>query len=186
METKNFKSVAFGGFDKEEVIQYIQQMAQEHTQTQEALQKEVNDLRAENEGLKEKLELLQQEQADSARKEAETLRNQISALTAQLEELRPQAESYQQVRAQVGDIEYQARRRATELESSTTARLNALVSDIQRQYQDMAGTFNTTAAQVTAELRKIEVNLAQLPRAMDQTGKELQGILTTAKGQEKR
>ena len=34
-------------------------------------------------------------------------------------------------------------------------------------------TFETTASHVTGELRKVEVNLSQLPRAMDQAGTEL-------------
>lgn len=186
MEIKNFRSVTFGGFDKEEVIQYIQKTAQESTDAQEALSRENGQLREENEALKKRLDFSLREQEDSARQEAEKLREKIRGLTAELEELRPQALSYREVRAQVGDIECQARRRAGELESATTARLNALVSDIQRQYQDMAGAFDATAAQVTAELRKIEVGLSQLPRAMDQTGKELGELLAEAGGEKKR
>ena len=34
-------------------------------------------------------------------------------------------------------------------------------------------TFETTASYVTGELRKVEVNLTQLPRAMDQSGADL-------------
>ena len=34
-------------------------------------------------------------------------------------------------------------------------------------------TFESTASHVTGELRKVEVNLTQLPRAMDQAGAEL-------------
>ena len=34
-------------------------------------------------------------------------------------------------------------------------------------------TFETTASHVNSELRKVEVNLTQLPRAMDQSGTEL-------------
>lgn len=185
METKNFRSVAFGGFDKEEVVQYIQKTAQENTDAQEALRKENNGLRAENEALQKRLELSLREQEDSARKEAEELRGKIESLTAELEELRPQAQSYREVRAQVGDIECQARQRASELESATTARLNTLVSDIQKQYQNMAGVFGATAVQITTELRKIEVGLSQLPRAMDQTGKELNEMLSAVTGQKK-
>ncbi len=185
METKNFRSVAFGGFDKEEVIQYIQKTAQENTDALEALRRENSDLRAENEALHKRLDLSLREQEDSARKEAQELREKIGRLSAELEELRPQAQSYREVRAQVGDIECQARRRASELESATTAQMNALVSNIHKQYQDMAGNFGATAAQLTAELRKIEVGLSQLPRAMDQTGKELNEMVSAINGQKK-
>lgn len=183
MEIKNFRSVTFGGFDKEEVIQYVQKTAQENTDAQETLRRENSALREENEALKKRLEASLREQEEAARAEAEALRGNIRALSAELEELRPQALSYQEVRAQVGDIECQARRRAGELEAATTARLNALVSEIQRQYQEVAGAFDATAAQVTAELRKIEVNLSQLPRAMDRAGKELKELASASGGE---
>ncbi len=185
MEIKNFRSVTFGGFDKEEVIQYVQKTAQENADEQEALRKDNSALREENEALKKQLEVSLREQAETARREGTELREKIRSLTAELEELRPQALSYQEVRSQVGDIECQARRRAGELESATTTRLNALVGDIQRQYQDLAGAFDVTAAQVTAELRKIEVSLSQLPRAMDQAGKEISELVSAVGGEKK-
>ena len=36
--------------------------------------------------------------------------------------------------------------------------------------------FESTAGHVTSELRKIEVTLSQLPRALDQTGTELDAL----------
>lgn len=182
METKNFKSVAFGGFDKEEVIHYIQQTAQEHLSAQEALEKENEDLRTENGTLKERLEHLQQEQELAFRAESDRQNQKISSLTAELEALRPQAEAYQKVREEIGDIECQARKRACELEMSTTERLNTLVSGVQRQYQALADSFNATADQVSNELRKVEVNLSQLPRALDQTGSDLDELLSALRG----
>ena len=47
--------------------------------------------------------------------------------------------------------------------------------------------FDGTAAHVPSELRKVEVNLAQLPRAMDRSGaelKELEALLDNAKAKE--
>ena len=42
-----------------------------------------------------------------------------------------------------------------------------------QQYQILMSTFETASSHMTAELRKMEVTLAQLPRTMDQTGVEL-------------
>lgn len=179
MENKSFKSVAFGGFDKEEVIQYIQQAAQEAAAAQETLARENADLRAENSTLKEQLAQCTRERENAAREDGERHEKEVSALKAELEKLRPDAEAYQKVRDQVGDIECQARKRACELEASTTQRLNELVSNVQKQYQGMARAFNITAEQLTAELRKVEVNLSQLPRAMDQTGTELNDLASS-------
>ena len=44
MENYAFKSVAFGGFDKQDVIHYIEQTAKEAAAVQERLQKENEDL----------------------------------------------------------------------------------------------------------------------------------------------
>ena len=45
--------------------------------------------------------------------------------------------------------------------------------------------FETTAAHVNSELRKIEVNLTQLPRAMDQSDTELKELEALLERQEK-
>ena len=90
--------------------------------------------------------------------------------------MRPDAESYRQFRTRVGEIECEAQRRSAELEASTVARLEQLVSAFTAQYQEMMTTLDATASHVTGELRKVEVNLTQLPRAMDQTGAELKTL----------
>ena len=146
MENYAFKSVAFGGFDKQDVIHYIEQTAKEAAAAQERLQKEKEDLQA----------------------EADSLRTQVREL-----QTRPEAEAYAQFRDRVGDIECDAHKRAAELEASTTARLRRTVELFRAQYVTLMSSFESTASHVTAELRKVEVNLSQLPRAMDQAGTEL-------------
>ena len=165
MENYAFKSVAFGGFDKQDVIHYIEQTAKEAAAVQERLQKENEDLQTEADSLRTQVRELQ------TRLETETaLREQAHA---ELERLRPEAEAYAQFRDRVGDIECDAHKRAAELEASTTARLRRTVELFRAQYVTLMSSFESTASHVTAELRKVEVNLSQLPRAMDQAGTEL-------------
>ena len=130
MENYAFKSVAFGGFDKQDVIHYIEQTAKEAAAVQERLQKENEDLQTE---------------ADSLRTQVRELQTRLETETA----LREQAQS------------------------STTARLRRTVELFRAQYVTLMSSFESTASHVTAELRKVEVNLSQLPRAMDQAGTEL-------------
>ena len=52
MENYAFKSVAFGGFDKQDVIHYIEQTAKEAAAAQERLQKAKQDLQAEPDSLR--------------------------------------------------------------------------------------------------------------------------------------
>lgn len=189
MENHTFKSVAFGGFDKQDVIQYIEQSAKEASTVQEKLQHENADLRAERDHLSSRTESLEKqlesltaernslaaklEQETAARQALESVKSDLERLTAEMEKLRPDAEAYAQFRASIGSIECEARERAASLEAATNAQLRKTVDLFRAQYQTLMSTFESTASHVTSELRKIEVNLTQLPRAMDQAGTEL-------------
>ena len=189
MENNTFKSVAFGGFDKQDVIRYIEQSAREAAEAQDRLSKECENLRAEVEALRARTRELEQqletetslrEQAQTrleeerqARQALESAKAQAEQLAAQLEQLRPEAEAYARFRDRVGDIECASHKRAAELEAATTARLRRTVELFRVQYGELMRVFGATADHVTAELRKVEVNLTQLPRAMDQAGTEL-------------
>ena len=140
MERSAIRSVAFGGFDKEDVARYIEQLSQE-----------TEKLREERDALQEK--------ADCLEKEADELRTQVQELTKAREEL--------------SAIECEARQRAAELEEHTAGQMHKALDLFRQQYQILMSTFETASSHMTAELRKMEVTLAQLPRTMDQTGVEL-------------
>lgn len=199
MENNTFKSVAFGGFAKQDVINYIEEAAREATAQQERLQQENDSLRTQLEDLRTQLEQAQsevqelnarREQLESAlaretaaRTELEPFKPETEQLTLEKERLkkevqalRPDAEAYAQFREQIGAIECEARKRAADLENETVSRLERITADFRRRYQELMTTFDATAAHVTGELRKVEVNLTQLPRAMDQAGKELEAL----------
>ena len=99
-------------------------------------------------------------------------------LAAEQGRLRPEAGGYAQCRDRVWDIECDDRKRARELEGCTTASLRRTVELFRAQYVTLMSSFESTASHVTAELRKVEVNLSQLPRAMDQAGTELNELAT--------
>ena len=199
MENNTFKSVAFGGFAKQDVINYIEEAAREAAAQQERLEQENESLRTQIQDLTAQLEQAQGkvqelnarreelekalEQETSVRtalepfkSEAEQLSQKNARLEKELQALRPDAEAYAQFREQIGSIECEARKRAADLESETVSRLERITADFRRKYQDLMTTFDATATHVTGELRKVEVNLTQLPRAMDQAGKELEAL----------
>ena len=192
MENNTFKSVAFGGFAKQDVIDYIERTARESAAAQEKLQQENNELqaaaeslRSQVEGLKARLTVLEAEherltvdlQKESCRlQELEPLEAKCTHMSGELERLRPDAEAYAQFREKIGAIECEARKRAAALEADTQSRLLRTVETFRTQYQALMSTFTATASHVTGELRKVEVNLTQLPRAMDQAGAELKEL----------
>lgn len=62
---------------------------------------------------------------------------------------------------------------AAELEERSAEKMRKATDLFRQQYQTLMSTFETASVHMTAELRKMEVSLAQLPRTMDQTGAEL-------------
>ena len=181
MEQNAIKTVAFGGFDKEDVARCIEKLSQETDAVRserDALQEQADRLTQEAETLREQVQALTAER-DRLAEEAERLRP-LEAETAQLkkelETLRPDAEAHAMLRGQVGAIECEARKRAADLEQATATQLQQTVELFQKQYQALMSTFEAAAGHVTGELRKVEVNLAQLPRVMDQSGAELNAL----------
>ena len=189
MENSIFKSVAFGGFDKQDVIRYIEQAAREASDAQEKLRRENEALRTEAETLRDRVRELEEQlrtetsarqtaqseldRERTARKALEDARAEADRLSAEIQRLRPEAEAYAQFRDRVGDIECDAHKRAAELEASTLTKLRRTMELFRAQYTELMSTFATSSDHVTAELRKMEVALAQLPRAMDRPGTEL-------------
>lgn len=181
MDQYSIKSVTFGGFDKKDVIQYIEQGAEAQKALQaenDSLRQQVAALTAEGASLREQLEQLTAQHTElqdtltqerAARLELE----QLKPLQEEIDRLRPDAEAYAQFREKIGAIECEARKRAGDLEAASLAQLRQTVSLFRTQYQSLMQTFESTASHVTGELRKVEVNLTQLPRAMDQAGAEL-------------
>ena len=185
MDNYPIKSVTFGGFDKQDVIRYIEQAAQQAAAAQQTLQTENEDLRKQVTDLSAELSALRTQVSSlSAERDhlQETLsqesasRQQLEALKPLEDEvarLRPDAEAYAQFRERIGAIECEARKRAADLEQATINQLQKTVDLFREQYQTLMSTFESTASHVNGELRKVEVNLTQLPRAMDQAGTEL-------------
>lgn len=204
MDNYSIKSVAFGGFDKQDVVRYIEQSSQQAAATQQALQEELDTLHSQKEALENELSTLKTQFAEvsarcdklstqltqeiSVRQTLEPLKPlqaEVEQLKAENEALRPDAEAYAQFRDRIGSIECEARKRAADLEAATMAQLRETVDLFRQQYQILMSTFETTASHVTGELRKVEVNLTQLPRAMDQAGSELNILAAQLKQEEK-
>ena len=189
----SFKTTMFGGFERQSVIDYIEKTARESAEEQEklrrenealstaktALEREVDALRRQVSALNQRISQLSGElertaaDCEARTQEAETLKPQVEALTAEAERLRPEAEAYARVKAHIGEIECGAQKRADELEASVTARMSCLVADCERQYQELTAAFDVASRHVLGELRKVEVNLSQLPRTFDKMGSDL-------------
>lgn len=183
MENYSFKSVAFGGFDKQDVVRYLEQSSEKAAAAQRELEEENGKLRKQAEEQAERLDRLEEQIAEVTR-ERDELREKLEA---EIAALRPDAEAYAQFRGRLGTIECEARKRADDLEMESDALTRRALEDFRSRYQKLMSAFESAAGHVNGELRKIEVTLTQLPRALDQTGAELNELSARLeKKQEKR
>jgi len=200
MENTSFKNSLFGGFNRQDVIDYIESASRKSSETIAALeadlsslQDECNALRGERDELSAKLADLEEKFASLTEErdelacslgQAKSLGESFAAgleeanasLTAANEELsllRPQAEEYAKVKEHISGIELDAKRRADEIESSTRTRLSALLSEVHKQYDSVIASANTAVSYASGELRKLDVTLSQLPLAFDASKSEL-------------
>lgn len=178
MEQYPIKSVTFGGFDKQDVVRYIEQAANENRQLQSEkldLQNHLNTAREELENLRTELAGARalQDQLQAQVLALEPFKAEVESLRSEVKQLRGDAETYRQIKTHLGDIECEAQKRADHLENETLQQLQQTTDLFRARYQTLMNTFETAANHVTGELRKMEVNLSQLPRAMDQSGAEL-------------
>ena len=178
MEQYAIKSVAFGGFDKEDVARYIGQISQESGKLREerdVLQERLEQAEQEMAALRDQLQALTEakERLEAENQRLAPMEAENARLKEEMEALRPDAEAHVMLREQVGTIECEARQRAAELEERTVGQMRRATDQFRRQYQVLMNTVETASGHMTAELRKMEVALAQLPRTMDQTGAEL-------------
>lgn len=86
-----FRTAAFGGFQKQDVMNYIEAAAKEHSEKVEALQKELDQLRQGREEL-EKRSAGEEERSAALSAENQRLTEELAARSKALEEARAEAE----------------------------------------------------------------------------------------------
>ena len=109
-----FRSAAFGGFHRQDVLHYIEQLTREHQANCERLERELTEERTARQQAEERLR-----QAEAQAAEAEkttTALTQAKATAASLEEklqdIEPEAASWQRIKDTAGGIEVAAHERA--------------------------------------------------------------------------
>ena len=130
MDNYAIKSVTFGGFDKQDVIQYIERAAEAQKALEEenaSLKEQLADLEGKCGALGAQVETLTAEHTrlQDALAEETALRQELEQLKPLREEvarLRPDAEAYAQFRERIGAIECEARKRACLLYTSPSPR----------------------------------------------------------------
>ena len=114
-----FRSTPFGGFHRQDVLDYIEQLTQEHQETRQRLERQRDEAQAALAQAEDALGQAQEERLAQTQAELENtaaalaqVREEKAALEEKLRALEPEAASWQRLRDTAGDIEVAAHERA--------------------------------------------------------------------------
>lgn len=206
-----FRNATFGGFNRQDVMDYIAATARETEEKVSALETELNALRSatQERDAAQEASLALQKQCEELRKELasvtaerdkyQTMAEEKSVLETQLGELKGQAEEYCELKQHIAGIELDAHKRgdqvigeaekkaaqiiqeAEDYAASVREKAGEELSELSARYQELLNTFEVVSSHVTGELRKMDVAVGQLPLAFNR----LSAALRDLKGEEK-
>lgn len=159
-----FKTTMFGGFDKQDVVAYIEKSSRENEERIKALEKANEEATAAREELVDRCEALQREKEEAeasctrfqeelaasqaACRELEEQNAELAELRREVERLRGIENEYQTYRAHMVDVELEARQRAEELGHEAQGKADALLEETRRRCDGLR-------AELLADLREM-------------------------------
>ena len=167
----NFKTALFGGFDREDVVSYIQQTSRENQQRVSALEEENHGLQERNRAMEAELNTLRRAVLENSaaadtclqlQTQLRELQEQAQKLQKETEYLRAQAAEYQSLKDHIADIEISAHRRTEEF--------RAKYAELNRQFcQKLALAQQTLAEPDLSGFQEMEAGLRQLEESFSET-----------------
>ncbi len=166
----NFKTCLFGGFDREDVVAFIEKTSRESSERIEALVQENEELQRKNQSMENELLLMREDyMARSQQAErAAALEAQVAELTAKLaaldEEtasLRRQAAEYQSLRDHIADIEISAHRRTEEFRAAAVAQLQQMIDEQNAWCEAAKARYSELSYQFASKLQQAQAAVSQ-------------------------
>ncbi len=176
VETKAFRSVLVGGFSKEDVNSYIENMAKKNNEETEKLRKELESSRSEAENLKKKAADAEKSAEEKCReaeeklsekeRELEYLRSEMSEVSARVDSLSKVESEYAGRKEKLADIEIAARARADEIIAAAEADAEEGRRALERELAERERAFEVKKAQMLRETSDALSNLARIYTAL--------------------
>lgn len=185
----NFKTHMFGGFDRQDVIRYIEKTAKDSQERIKALEQENEALRTEKEQLEVAVQTLraekeqaeaavqalrtqteqirhEEEERTSAQQQFEDAQTQVTALakenaalSARNESLRQMNEEYRRLKERIADIEISAHRRTEEFRAETIERLHEIIEEQRAWCQERRGQYAYMNERLLGDIHRAEAIL---------------------------
>lgn len=172
---QNFRS-AFNGFNREDVVHYIEYLNSKHASA-------VNQLKSDNQVLLDELEVLRakpdlHEECAHLQEEKQDLQQQLESLTAQIQELTDQLEEAQQF-TPLADEELEAYRRAEKAERTARERARQIYCQATGALSDATTQVDDAAEHFKILSQRISEQLAELQATVERSKNALQGAAAT-------
>lgn len=199
-----FRSAAFGGFNRQDVMDYLERAAKEHEQQMEELRAQLEQAQQEMAQLRSQLTQAQ-EQAQQARAELERnttdrqnaqeqssllaqTQEELVRLRGQVARLEPDAVAYSAIKERTAGIELEAHRRAQAIVDEAQAQVEQLrreqsqwLERVERDYYDLRAQVGTTVTQAASELERVRQGLDNISLCMNNQHSALDRLMQTAK-----
>ena len=176
-----FRTSAFGGYKKDDVLKYIEISAAKKQEEINSLKSELNALTKKNEEETANKQTLENEKEELFAKLSEksdviaALQNKIDLLEAANSELSEITEEYKKLKEKLSGIELSAYKRAGEIEQE--ARLNAM--RIKKETEEYIATARNT---FTPVIEAAEDELKNAGQALDNYKERMNLLVTGARG----
>ena len=156
-----FKTCLFGGFDREDVVSFIEKTSREARESIEALEQSNQILQQQNDEMSRELYAIkgdydaiqqQAQQVQSLLDQVAELTARLQATEAELSGLRAQDEEFRSLKSHIAEIEINAHRRTEEFRAAAVGQLREMI-DTQRAWCDQArGQYTELSEQFAQKL----------------------------------
>lgn len=197
-----FRSAAFGGFNRQDVMDYLERTAQEHARQTDDLHAQLEQARQETEQLRSRLAQAQEQEQqargelerntaerESAREQSDLLaqaQEEIACLRGQIARLEPDAAAYAAIKERTAGIELEAHRRAQAIVDEAQAQVDQLrreqaawLERVERDYYDLRAQVGATVTQAASELERVRQGLDNITLCMNNQHSALDRLTQT-------
>ena len=185
-QENRFRTVAFGGFHKQDVLNYITSASKDYQDQSVDLKKKVESLQSERDALAEKnaaAEEVRKKNAADLERLSETLAERTDALTRAERELSALKESYEQAAARLAELEEKLPRLEADAQAYAALKDHTATIELEahRKAQETIDQAQTQAVKIRSELegwlRRVQSTYQHLRTDMTAAVNQLSGEL---------
>lgn len=191
-----FRNAAFGGFNRQDVMDYLERTAKEHAEALEQLRSLLDAAQKERDELTAQVQALTEER-DAARQTAAvaeqmpTLQEENNQLKERVAQLEPDAAAYAAIKERMANMELDAHRRAQDIVDQARAQSDELfhqtrkwVVDVRGQYDELRNVVEGTVSRAAGELDRMRQSLGNISLCMDRQGNAMDQFVRGAEKKE--